>query len=322
VQVPEGWKLVPVEPTQEMLQAALNASRANAACGMSLMLTDGCELWAASEVYRVMLAAAPSAPVAHEAGAQGSSCEHESEMQYEIQLPDGTYTHLTVYGSERDLKRLGSRLDFFHSREAQLRALLSATAPSAPATVATEAAASVKDSLTAEAVAQGGGLDDGRLWSFLCDVLDSGRCLGDFYRFKEGYHIARDAKACALVNDLRALLSAPLAASGWQPIETAPKDGTRILLAKIGATNAVPGLGIKAREPHVWWACTGHWSEKWKNWNDGIEPCGLAGPNYWHPLPPPPAIANQSCDCGQVGCVGKCVMGGPDAIANQESSND
>lgn len=90
---------------------------------------------------------------------------------------------------------------------------------------------------------------------------------------------------------IRALLTP--ANVGWQPIETAPKDGTRILLAKIGATNAVPGLGIKAREPHVWWACTGHWSEKWKNWNDGIEPCGLAGPNYWQPLPLPPAIANH-----------------------------
>lgn len=62
VQVPDGWMLVPVEPTLWMQQAALSASRANVACGMSRMLTDGCELWAAGEVYKTMLAAAPSAP--------------------------------------------------------------------------------------------------------------------------------------------------------------------------------------------------------------------------------------------------------------------
>lgn len=63
VAVHAEWKLVPVEPTLGMQQAALNASRANVASGMSRMLTDGCELWAAQEVYATMLAAAPDAPV-------------------------------------------------------------------------------------------------------------------------------------------------------------------------------------------------------------------------------------------------------------------
>ncbi len=68
----------------------------------------------------------------------------------------------------------------------------------------------------------------------------------------------------------------------WQPIETAPKDGTRIVLAKF---NATPGF------TELWWLTLGHWSEKWGNWNDGIEPCGLAGPNFWvslDTLPEPP----------------------------------
>lgn len=62
----------------------------------------------------------------------------------------------------------------------------------------------------------------------------------------------------------------------WQPIETAPKDGTRILLAKI--------VGHPGHPTALWWATAGHWSEKWKNWNDGIEPAGLAGPTHWLPM--------------------------------------
>ncbi len=67
----------------------------------------------------------------------------------------------------------------------------------------------------------------------------------------------------------------------WQPIETAPKDGTRILVARIGRNESGKDLGI-------WWACTGHWSDHYKNWNDGIEPCGLCGPTHWMPLPAAP----------------------------------
>lgn len=66
----------------------------------------------------------------------------------------------------------------------------------------------------------------------------------------------------------------------WRPIETAPKDGARIILAKI--------VGHPAHPTSLWWACAGHWSDRWGNWNDGVEPCGLAGPTHWMPLPPPP----------------------------------
>lgn len=76
----------------------------------------------------------------------------------------------------------------------------------------------------------------------------------------------------------------------WLPIETAPKDGTKILLAKIAATKAVPEFGLEAKPTHVWWCCQGWWSDKWGRWFDGVEPSGLAGPNYWMPVPPVPAI--------------------------------
>lgn len=76
--------------------------------------------------------------------------------------------------------------------------------------------------------------------------------------------------------------------SEWIPIESAPKDGTRIILARIGATEAAPEFGIEYAPPHVWWCCSGAWSSKYRNWNDGVEPCGLASPSHWMPLPEPP----------------------------------
>ena len=65
----------------------------------------------------------------------------------------------------------------------------------------------------------------------------------------------------------------------WQPIETAPKD-RRILLGKI--------VGHPAHPTALWWAVAGSWSERWQNWNDGIEPAGLASPNHWCDLPKMP----------------------------------
>jgi hypothetical protein len=63
----------------------------------------------------------------------------------------------------------------------------------------------------------------------------------------------------------------------WQVIdENTPRDGTRILLAKI--------VGHPDHETALWWATVGHWSSKWNNWNDGIEPAGLVPPTHWLPV--------------------------------------
>lgn len=71
----------------------------------------------------------------------------------------------------------------------------------------------------------------------------------------------------------------------WQLIETAPKDGTGIILAKIAPTRGAPDFGIEAHEPFVWWATKGFWSDRWNNWNDGVEPTGLAEPTHWIGIP-------------------------------------
>lgn len=87
---------------------------------------------------------------------------------------------------------------------------------------------------------------------------------------------------------------------GWLPIESAPRDGSKILLAKYGWSNdagdAVQGsdewkrriLDQTRRKYGLWWCVAGHWSARWNNWNDGVEPSGLAGPTHWMPLPPAP----------------------------------
>lgn len=52
----DGWVLVPVEPTPEMKQAALESLRANG------IRSDNNELWVAHYCYAAMLAAAPTQP--------------------------------------------------------------------------------------------------------------------------------------------------------------------------------------------------------------------------------------------------------------------
>ena len=59
----------------------------------------------------------------------------------------------------------------------------------------------------------------------------------------------------------------------WKPIEKAPRDGTPLILSK--------WVGHVDHPTAFWWIVRGYWSVKWNNWNDGMEPCGLAGPTHW-----------------------------------------
>lgn len=80
-------------------------------------------------------------------------------------------------------------------------------------------------------------------------------------------------------------MSAPVqqaAPSGWQPIDTAPKDGTEVLLY------------LRAPWAKVEKAC---WFDLWENWQRGDEfpesddeYCGIGSeiPTHWMPLPAPP----------------------------------
>lgn len=70
----------------------------------------------------------------------------------------------------------------------------------------------------------------------------------------------------------------PPEGAGWMPIETAPKDGTRILLHP-------------AVEVHDAWS-KGHWSEQQECWLVGGSASGVAH-TYWFPLPPSPSSADE-----------------------------
>ena len=64
----------------------------------------------------------------------------------------------------------------------------------------------------------------------------------------------------------------------WQPIESAPKDGTCILaLWKPKKNSIVDGRSYAVT---CWYGC------EWGNPDDRRD-C-WADPNYWMPLPPPP----------------------------------
>ena len=84
----------------------------------------------------------------------------------------------------------------------------------------------------------------------------------------------------------------------WQDIKSAPKDGTIVLLAKIGRvidTGRLEEFSSEWRtkildkeaetKVEVWWAASGYWSPSGR-WIDGHD--ALAGPSHWMKLPDPP----------------------------------
>lgn len=67
-------------------------------------------------------------------------------------------------------------------------------------------------------------------------------------------------------------------ATAWQPIETAPKDGTRILLGRVGYP----------------WVFAGLWNDAYKHWSTGIGAMAyFAEPTHWAPHPQPPEARSR-----------------------------
>jgi hypothetical protein len=65
--------------------------------------------------------------------------------------------------------------------------------------------------------------------------------------------------------------------NGWKPIETAPKDGTSILLSD----GKWVGEGYYSEHSGgTWWEAGSHWTDA----HDG-----QIYPTHWQPLPPPPS---------------------------------
>lgn len=80
-----------------------------------------------------------------------------------------------------------------------------------------------------------------------------------------------------IFNAMIALAAPPTAqAEGWRPIETAPKDGKRILVH--------PAIEVA----DAW--SKAHWSAQNECWIVGGSPSGVLH-TAWHPLPPSPTSA-------------------------------
>lgn len=63
----------------------------------------------------------------------------------------------------------------------------------------------------------------------------------------------------------------------WQPIETAPKDGTRVILAWGG--KSIGGFFLDNSRSQI----------PWSGWRtESMVPMPAGQPSHWMPLPPPP----------------------------------
>lgn len=66
----------------------------------------------------------------------------------------------------------------------------------------------------------------------------------------------------------------------WQPIETAPKDGTPVLVAT------------------AFWVRDAYWSHAFEGWYSNHS--AVPPPTHWMPLPPPPADMENTTQMGVI----------------------
>ena len=73
---------------------------------------------------------------------------------------------------------------------------------------------------------------------------------------------------------------------GWQPIETAPRDGTWVLLK--GGTIDTEGYAASATGtlPPMVAARWDEWGAWFYGWSEGWWRCHYENPTHWLPLPP------------------------------------
>lgn len=119
-------------------------------------------------------------------------------------------------------------------------------------------------------------------------------------RLREGFVYLHEAvlsrTRLSLREDIEKYLTTTAPVSPWRPIAEAKQDGSEMLLSRWGWSSTKPLIRPPGEDDErvwrLWWLAKGHWSERWQNWNDGVEPSGLAGPTHFVPLetlPAPPA---------------------------------
>lgn len=77
---------------------------------------------------------------------------------------------------------------------------------------------------------------------------------------------------------------------GWRPIETAPKDGTKVLIAEpVNEEHAMDQYAVYA----AWWdADEAIWTD-YAVKSFGYEEVQAYAPTHWRPLPASPSLTND-----------------------------
>lgn len=91
-------------------------------------------------------------------------------------------------------------------------------------------------------------------------------------------------------DDMRAALRSAITAAqpeGWQPIETAPRDGTSILILYNGCAIEACWECVEYGDWESWSESVYWWSSELNCLDDGDEP------THWMPLPAAPATPEQ-----------------------------
>jgi len=84
------------------------------------------------------------------------------------------------------------------------------------------------------------------------------------------------------------------AALQWRPIETAPKDGTDILVS--GGTYSWD-TDYGPESPHTWVSLASWREQRWQGENSGgHDEYFFYKPTHWMHLPPPPALSGDKHD--------------------------
>lgn len=100
-----------------------------------------------------------------------------------------------------------------------------------------------------------------------------------------------------LLRDWAAVLAQPVAAEGWQPIETAPMDRTEVLLWRedcgpfIGSYTSADGFPLTQAEIDELDEQALFSKDWFTQWPDARRMDGSEAPTHWRPLPPPPTPA-------------------------------
>jgi hypothetical protein len=178
------------------------------------------------------------------------------------------YVRSTIYGS----------MEMRHATMRMIDTILAAQPPAAPAEKRTplDLAPAELNQLAIEAFGEAAArARSSAVSSVLIDDLRA------FARDPKGYPDSAAAHLCSSAADVLSKLYSTLPQTSWQPIETAPKDGTLVLICGFGSEG--------------YYVADAKWDGEWLLFHpdndDHTEPSYNV--SYWMPLPAPPSEVSR-----------------------------